>query len=242
MKQFDPRTLLWVVAIISTITVLTRSLIIQSVLFLGLIFLLWIVKIPLKKSFKRIRKMIPILLFVVLAQSVFTPGDPLIEAYGISIISQQGLIAGAMTMFRLFILAASALLFTLTSESDMIHALTLLKVPDEIAFMSLIALRFLPDYIKEFQLCLESFELRGVNIKKASFRQKAIMMQAFVTPVLIRSLLKAKRLAMSMELRGFKAQPTRTSLHELSLTIWDKSVMGLSLCLGLILMIGERYL
>jgi energy-coupling factor transport system permease protein len=160
----------------------------------------------------------------------------------VAIVSEQGLMAGAMTMFRLFILAASALLFTLTTESDMIHALSLLKIPDEIAFMSLIALRFLPDYVKEFRLCLESFELRGVNIKESSLRQKAMMMQTFVTPVLIRSLLKAKRLAMSMELRGFNAQPTRTSLHELSLTRRDKVVLGLSLCMGLLLMIGEQYL
>ena len=241
MKKLDPRTLLWVVAIISTITVLTHSLLVQLLLFCGLIILLIVSKISLKKSFNRIKKMIPIILFVVLAQSIFTPGDPVFEIYDVAIVSEQGLIAGAMTMFRLFILAASALLFTLTTESDMIHALSLLKIPDEIAFMSLIALRFLPDYVKEFRLCLESFELRGVNIQEASLKQKAMMMQTFVTPVLIRSLLKAKRLAMSMELRGFNAQPTRTSLCELSLTTKDKLVMGLSLGIGLLLMIGERY-
>jgi energy-coupling factor transport system permease protein len=242
MKTLDPRTLLWVVAILSTVTVFTRSLIVQLLLFCGLVILLIVLRIPLRKSFNRIKKMVPIILFVVVAQSVFTPGDPLIGIYEIAIISEQGLIAGAMTMFRLFILAASALLFTLTSESDMIHALSLLKIPDEIAFMSLIALRFLPDYVKEYQLCLESFELRGVNIKQASLRQKATMLQTFVTPVLIRSLFKAKRLAMSMELRGFKAQPTRTSLHTLSLSKWDMVVMGFSLIIGLALMIGEQFL
>lgn len=242
MNKLDPRTLLWLVAIISTITVFTQSLIVQSLIFMGLVILLVGLKIPLKKNFKRLSMMMPIIVFVVLAQSIFTPGDPLIRLFDVNLISQQGLIAGTMTLFRLFILAASALLFTLSSESDMIHALTLLKIPDEIAFMSLIALRFLPDYVKEFQLCLESFELRGVNIKQAKLKDKALMMQAFVTPVLIRTLLKAKRLAMSMELRGFKAYPSRTSLHELTLAAWDYTIMVTSLILGLLLLIGERML
>ena len=239
MKTLDPRTLLWIVAIISTVTVFTRSLIIQSIVFSVLIMLLWSLKIPLKKSFYRLKKLLPLILFVVLAQSIFTVGTPLIEVFEITIITYQGLIAGLMTIFRLSILAASALLFTLTSESDMIHALTLLKIPHEIAFMSLIAIRFLPDYVREFQLCLESFELRGVNIKSARLNQKAVMMQAFVTPVLIRTLLKAKRLAMSMELRGFKAHPTRTSMNELTLKKGDIIVMMISLLLGSLLMIGE---
>ena len=242
MKQLDPRTLLWVVAIISTITVMTRSLMVQALLFLGLLILFVSVGLPIKKSINRIKKMIPILLFVVLAQSIFTIGEPLLVFQGFTIISKQGLIAGGMSMFRLFILAASALLFTLTSESKMIAALSSMKVPDEIAFMSTIALRFLPDYIKEFQLCLESFELRGVNIKKASLKQKAWMMQTFVTPVLIRSILKAKRLAMSMELRGFKAQPTRTSISDLKFSGLDFVIMSSSLLLGVMLLIGEVYL
>jgi len=239
MKNLDPRTLLWIVAIISTITVFTRSLIIQCLIATCIIILLVILRIPVKKNFRRISKLLPLVIFVVLAQSIFTPGDSLFELSSFTLITQQGLKAGAMTIFRLFILATSALLFTLTSESDMIHALTLLRIPHEIAFMSLIAIRFLPDYVKEFQLCLESFELRGVNIKSASLGQKAIMMQAFVTPVLIRSLLKAKRLAMSMELRGFKAYPTRTTINELSLTKLDFVVMLIVLFVGVILMIGE---
>lgn len=239
MKTLDPRTLLWIVAIISTVTVFTRSLLIQSVVFSVLIVLLVSLNIPLVKSFGRVKKLMPLILFVVMAQSIFTAGTPLVNIFGISFITHEGLIAGAMTVFRLLILATSALLFTLTSESDMIHALTLLKIPHEIAFMSLIAIRFLPDYIKEFQLCLESFELRGVNIKSARLSQKAVMMQTFVTPVLIRTLFKAKRLAMSMELRGFKAYPTRTSINELSIQRHDILVMIIALSIGILLMMGE---
>lgn len=239
MKTLDPRTLLWIVAVISTVTVFTRSLLIQSIVLAVLIVLLVLLNIPVIRSFGRVKKLMPLILFVVVAQSIFTAGTPLINIIGLSIITCEGLIAGTMTVFRLLILATSALLFTLTSESDMIHALTLLKIPHEIAFMSLIAIRFLPDYIKEFQLCLESFELRGVNIKSARLSQKAIMMQTFVTPVLIRTLFKAKRLAMSMELRGFKAYPTRTSINELSIRRHDVVVMIIALSIGILLMMGE---
>lgn len=239
MKQLDPRTLLWLVALISTITVLTRSLLIQGLVLLALLLLFSIFKLSIKRGFARLRKMLPILVFVVLAQSIFTVGEPLFVINGFTLISKQGLLAGGLTMFRLLIIASSALLFTLSCESDMIYALTLLKVPDEIAFMTTIALRFLPDYVKEFQLCLESFELRGVNIQKAPLKQKAMMMQTFVTPVLIRSILKAKRLAMAMELKGFKAQPTRTSIHQLKLKKHDYVFMFFSGIVALLLLITE---
>src|SRR5690554_348602 len=242
MKKYnpDPRTLLFVVAMISSISVLTKHLTIQIILFVIVGLLYKVFNLSAITVIKKIRKMIPILIFVAIAQSIFVEGEAILSVYSYSLITYEGLIAGLMTFFRLLIIIASAMLFTLTNEKDMIVALTMLKVPYEIGMMSMIGLRFLPNFYLEFSLCMESFELKGISFKEQSFNKKIKLIQLFVTPVLIRTILKAKRLAMSMDLKGFKAYPTKTSIRKLKFTTMDGLLMSLFVVVLFVLMYLER--
>ncbi len=244
MKNYkpDPRTLLFVVAVLSSISVVTKHLLIQSILLIIVGFLYKVFNLSAFSTIKKIKKMIPIILFVSLAQSIFVQGETILSIYSFSLITVEGLIAGLMTFFRLFIIIASALLFTLSSETDMVHALTLLKVPYEIGMMSMIGLRFLPNFYQEFSLCMESFELKGISFKKQTLAKKIKLIQLFVTPVLIRTILKAKRLAMSMDLKGFKAYSTKTNIKKLQFSMNDTLIMSVFVVILFALVMFERSL
>ena len=236
----DPRTLLCVVAMISSLSVFTRNLLIQLMLF-GIVLVLYaLFSLSFVNVIKKIRKMIPILVFVAIAQSIFVSGTSLIAVSGFDVVTVEGVIAGGMTFFRLLIIISSAYLFTSSSENDMIYGLTLMKVPYEITMMSMIGLRFLPSFYQEFSLCMESFELKGISFKQQAFKNKIKLIQLFVTPVLIRTILKAKRLAMSMDLKGFKAYEKRTHVKSLRLSYIDKAIMIVSLVMFVSVFVVER--
>lgn len=244
MKKYkpDPRTLLFVVAVLSSISVITKHLLIQIILLLIVAILYKVFNLSVFSIMKKIKKMIPIILFVSLAQSIFVQGETILSIYSFSLITMEGLIAGLMTFFRLVIIIASALLFTLSSENDMVHALTLLKVPYEIGMMSMVGLRFLPNFYQEFSLCMESFELKGISFKKQPLTKKIKLIQLFVTPILIRTILKAKRLAMSMDLKGFKAYSTKTNIKKLRFSISDTFIMSVFVVILFALVMLERSL
>lgn len=238
----DPRTLLCIVAILSSLSVITKHLVVQIILLMIVGILYYIFNLSAISVFKKIKKMIPIIIFVSLAQSLFVTGESLLTLYSFTLITYEGLVAGFMTFFRLVIIIASAVLFTLTNENDMIHALTLLKVPYEIGVMSMIGLRFLPNFYQEFALCMESFELKGISFKKQSLSKKIKLIQLFVTPVLVRTILKAKRLAMSMDLKGFKAYPNKTNIRTLKFAYIDTLIMSMFVVVLFAVVILERSL
>jgi len=225
MKNPDPRTLLLLVAILSSIVVFTKQIFVQFALLGVLLILIMYWRVPVIPFLRRIQRMFPLVIFVVLMQSIFVQGEPLIHIGSIAMLSIQGIHAGTMTLFRLTIVILSASLFTLTDEATMIQGLRQIKLPDELAYMSLIALRFLPGFVQEFQDCLIALQLRGINVKTVKLKDKLVLYQYFVTPVLIRTILKAKRLAMALELKGFRAMPQRTSLLTLRLKLSDKLTM-----------------
>lgn len=209
--KLDPRTLLCIVGVISTIAVITRYLWVQFILLGLLVCLALLFQVRLKRFLYRIRKMFPILVFVILMQSIFTQGQPLVGLGNISLLTLEGILLGMKTFLRISILIMGASLFTLTSETEMIQALRQMKLPDEIAFMTLISLRFLPSYAQEFQDAFLAISLRGIDLKQLSLKRKAELLKYLFSPTMVRTLLRAKRLSMSLDLKGFRALPSRSS-------------------------------
>lgn len=232
--ELDPRTILAMVGIMSTAAVFTKHITIQLVILFFLLCLTLLFRIKMTKFIFRIRKMFPILVFVILMQSIFTEGRPLLVLFNLSLLSIEGCILGIKTFLRISILIFAAALFTLTSESKMIQGLRQMKMPDEIAFMTLISLRLLPTYVQEFEDAFTAVSLRGIEIKKLSLKRKGELIRYLFAPTMVRTLLKAKRLSMALDLKGFRASENRSSYFECQFTQLDYLVLSVSVILGLL--------
>ena len=75
---------------------------------------------------------------------------------------REGVLYGAVVSLRLLaVLSAGALVVFTTYPSDLILALTRLRVPQSFAFMLTLALRFLPETIEQAKRILVAQQLRG---------------------------------------------------------------------------------
>ena len=91
--------------------------------------------------------------------------------------------------------------------------------------MVCIGLRFIPVLSDEFKDTVTAIQIRGINIKKLSLKKKLDLVSITIMPVIIGTLDKSKKLASSIENRGFRAYDKRTSIYKLKLLSKDYFLM-----------------
>ncbi len=222
MKELDPRTMLFIAACFSTLGVLIEKTWLLAIVFLFIVVFVKCLGADLMILVKRLKGLIYIILFVALMESVFNgEGVALIAFNGVKVITVGGLLKCTNTLLRVGCVVASAAIFTLTTTRKMMQGLIQLNVPYEIAFMTMIALRFLPVFSNEFKDTFLAIQLRGVNINKIKLKEKIDMCLYMIMPVTFSAIDKAQKLSYAMELRAFRAYPNRTSLMRLTMKTHD---------------------
>jgi len=151
------------------------------------------------------------------------PRTPLLELpCGLSV-AWEGLAYGAVQSLRLLAVVSAALLVVFCCHSsDLLLAMTSLGLPQELAFMLVLALRFLPETIEQGQRILTAQELRGVRGRGplAAVRRLALM-----TPPLLGCLARrARQTALAAEARAWT--PRRQAARELRLSATDRLVLA----------------
>jgi energy-coupling factor transport system permease protein len=182
-----------------------------------------------------------LMLILFVLQLIFSPGGKVLLAVGpVTLITSNGLTAGASVVLRIMVVTAAAMLFTTFNSRDFILGLVQWKVPYELAFMVSVALRFLPVFRDEMINVVTAVQLRGIELKKVPWGKKMAMYRHLFFPVVYGAMLKAQQLAVAMEDRGFRAYPRRTYLRRLNFHRADYVVMLLSLAATLTLMVLLR--
>ncbi len=95
------------------------------------------------------------------------------------------------------------------------------KIPYDLAFMVCIGLRFIPILSEEIKDTFIAIQIRGINIKKLKLKKKLELVSITLMPVVIGTIDKSKKLSASIESRGFRRYPTRTSIYELRFSLKD---------------------
>lgn len=185
----------------------------------------------------KFRRLLPALVVLLIVQSVFTGhGQALIALGDVYILTTGGLSAAGCVLLRMLILFGSAMIIATSNSRDYVLALVQLKIPYEIAFMVLIALRFLPIFLQEAKDTMIAIQLRGVDIQRVPWGKKMKVFTYIFSPLIGNVLIKANQLAISMEARGFRVYPRRTYLRVLKYNLWDYIVTVLSLSLTLVVL------
>jgi energy-coupling factor transport system permease protein len=165
---------------------------------------------------------------------VINPGIPLLR------ITSVGLNTGLRFSGRFFSIVFLSYIFILTTDPNQL-AYSLMKVglPYRYGFMLVTALRLAPILEKEAQTIYRAQLVRGVQYNGKNFKKIFLLMQQFLTPLLISAIRRADKLVFSMEGRGFGRHKERTFRSQTSPTSLDMGVsVSLSIFFGMLILIN----
>lgn len=158
-----------------------------------------------------------------------TPGEPILTLGGVSM-TVEGLLAGAVQIYRLCLLVTVAALLTFTtSPVQLTHGLESVLGPlarlglpvRELSMVLTIALRFVPALFEEIDKITKAQQARGAEIGSGWPWQRMRSLVPVFVPIFVSAFRRAEELATAMEARGFRAAHPRTRLYRLRLTRQD---------------------
>lgn len=216
--NLDPRTRIFTVIIISSAAIILKDIKPLIALLLMTLLLCKLFSVSLSSPLKRLRKLWYFFIVLALVQSLFTYGGETLMALGdIRILTTAGLEAGVSIILRMSIIVYSAMIIASASSMDIVYGLTAMKLPQEIGFMVLLAIKFLPLFREEFSDSIIAVQLSGAELKKIPIGKKLSLYTYILTPSVIKALNRARFISLSMECRGFRAYPARTFYRRLKM-------------------------
>lgn len=145
------------------------------------------------------------LLFDKTGQILFDPGIDLL------VLSTGGMNMSLLISGRFLSILFLSYIFILTTEPNhLAFALMKIGLPYRFGFMLVTALRLAPLLEEEGQTIYRAQLVRGVRYDQGKFKRLFLLVQQFMTPLLISALRRADKLVFSMEGRGFGKHKFRT--------------------------------
>ena len=226
VHTLDPRVkIAWSVVVSILAVVLRHPLLLGGLL--ALTIMPWCLVRP---PFARLRLLLALVgttvLGTMISQGFFYGFEPRTELLtllpGLSL-CWEGMAYGAIVSLRLLsVLSAGTLVAFTTYPSDLILALTKLRVPHSFAFMLTLALRFLPETVEQGKHILVAQQLRGAGGK--GLWSAVRRFRLLVVPLLAVSLRNARQVALAAEVRAYSCN--RVPSKDLRFTSVDWAVMA----------------
>lgn len=155
-------------------------------------------------------------------------------------ITSGGIKLGLRVSGRFLSIVLLSYIFILTTEPNQLaYALMKIGLPYRYGFMLVTALRLAPILENEGKTIYRAQLVRGVRYDQGNLKKLFLIIQQFLTPLLISALSRADKLVFSMEGRGFGKYPTRTFRNMEKPSNLDGIIsIGLSLFFGILILIN----
>lgn len=224
-SSVDPRIKIFIALCLSTSGVLfTRVDKLLIILIIGVIYGLCF-NVQYFSIYKRIRRYLQLFIVIIIIQSIFNhDGQAVLTINGFALLTDEGIIRGISYLFRIYIIVLSGAILTTSNMRDILQAFIQLKLPYDIAFMVAIGIKFMPLLVEEIQNIFTSIQLRGIDINMLSIKKRIEIVSYLFMPVIMNTLVRAKKLAISVDARGFRAYNKRTSLRQLRIKHIDEVI------------------
>lgn len=143
-------------------------------------------------------------------------------------ITDAGLELSLIMSLRMITTVSTIPILTMTtSMTDIVVVLVeKLKIPFKYAFMFITALRFIPTFMSEMEQILQAQMSRGYNCDTKNPFKKLVIVIPLAVPLLVSSVKKAEKIAISMEVRGFGEEP-RSHYRKIKMNRLDYVVLSL---------------
>jgi energy-coupling factor transport system permease protein len=160
-----------------------------------------------------------LLLYLVFDKTGMPLNNPKID---ILRITTDGMAMGLLVSGRFLSIIFLSYIFILTTNPSLIaYTLMIIGLPYRYGFMLVTALRLAPLMEEEGKTIYWSQLVRGVRYDHANPRKIILLVQQFLTPLLISAIRRADHLVFSMEGRGFGQYNKRTFLSRVTPTKLD---------------------
>lgn len=237
VHRLNPLTKLFWSMVIMTLSFVFRNPMVLATLFLSVILMAYAAKI-LKEMIPVFKGLLYFAGFFLLFQIFLIPeGNTIFVIPGTDWfrVTDQGLIISLGIGARLMVIAASfPILLATTQVKDLVVVLVeKIKIPYTYAFMFITSLRFIPTFMNEMDQIVQAQCSRGHRLDSRNFITKFLSICPLAIPLMITSVKKAERLAISMETRGFGCGK-RTYLHRIVFCQADWIVCGALLVISVI--------
>ena len=218
--------------------------------FVFLVSVVALAKIPLKLMFKSVKAILFILFFTAIINVLFyKQGNVLVEWWKIRI-TDEGINFAIKMVLRLSLLVMGTSLLTFTTTptaltdaiESLLKPLTYIKVPvHDLAIIMSIALRFIPGLIEETDKIMMAQKARGANLDTGNFVQKIKAMLPVLIPLFVSAFRRADELADALDSRCYNASPNRTKMKVLKYE-W-RDLVGLLIVVALfVAILLDKYL
>ncbi|MCL2023081.1 MAG: energy-coupling factor transporter transmembrane protein EcfT [Oscillospiraceae bacterium] len=223
----DPRVVFVFALYFSTFAVIFRTPLPMTILLIIAVDYSIAIRVPFKKLWGRLKRLWQIVLAVSILQSVFVQsGETLIGIGGLPIVTLGGLLTGLTVLLRLALLITSASMLSVYPPRTLIQGMLQLGVPQEIAYMVSIGLRFIPQMGQALRDSIIALQLRGIEPRELKLIGRIRLYSYLLMPAVASTLQNARELSMSLEMRGFRAYNKRSSYRRLSLKTGDIFLLG----------------
>ncbi|MEG1509611.1 MAG: energy-coupling factor transporter transmembrane component T [Clostridia bacterium] len=214
----------------TTLAVILQKPIWLAVLFAIVVLMCLLSQINWVKTVKSIWLLVIAILFMSIMQSVFTKKGEIIFTFFALKITDYGLNMAVNFFIRMLVLIFSASIVATSTMSEMADALVGFKIPYKMAFMTVIAVKFLPLFRQEFKDRKIALKLRLQGNKITCFK-KFYALIYLLTPTVSGCIIKSKQVAMSLESRAFGLYNKRVSIacKKLNFGEWLLNILFLSL-------------
>ena len=196
--RLDPRVKLAV-----AIEFFALSLAASSVLSIGIVLACILAIGALARSLKRIGRTMA--LSLVFAGFIFA----------INLLFGLGFLRSITYALRfLAIISSSSLFFVTTSPDELEQIMKWMRVPRDIVFAFVTAVRFIPVVMLDTFQIMDAQKSRGLELEKGNVFARIRNMVPVLIPLVVNSVIRSGELAEAMEARAYGAVPRPTSLVE----------------------------
>ncbi len=201
-----------------------------AALFLFVILVSVVAKIPLKVLLRTVRTIVFLVLITAVINLFFTKGEVLWAHWKFIKIYKEGVEHAVKLALRLILLMLFPSLLTLTTTpmeltdalESLMSPLKLIKVPvHAIALIMSIALRMIPILMEETNKIMLAQKARGADFDTGGAFKKAKAMIPVLVPLFVGAFRRADELALAMDARCYSSVANRTKYKVMKLTLKD---------------------
>ncbi len=210
ISKLDPRVKLllsielFIVSLIST-TLSEMAVVLSAILLIS----------ALARSLKRI------------ARTVAFSGVFALFIFAVNFLFGLGLLNAILYSIRfLAIISSTSLFFVTTSPDELEQIMKWMRVPRDIVFAFVTAVRFIPVVMLDAFQIMDAQKSRGLEFEKGNIVRRVRNMVPILIPLVVNSVIRSGELAEAMESRGYGSTPKPTSLYGMTLRWYDALVVA----------------
>jgi energy-coupling factor transport system permease protein len=152
--------------------------------------------------------------------------------FGINLLFGFGLLKAFTYALRfLAIISSTSVFFVTTSPDELEQIMKWLKVPRDVVFAFVTAVRFIPVVMLDTFQIMDAQKSRGLELEKGNLVRRVRNMVPILIPLVVNSVIRSGELAEAMESRGYGSTPHPTSLYRMRLKWYDWTVLIVSVAL-----------